>query len=58
MSDHLAREIPELLAHAAAGRLDLGLIVSRFVPLAAAVNTALDDLAAFRGPTRKVIELG
>lgn len=58
VSDHLAREIPELLAHAAAGRLALGPIVTRSVPLeAAAVNAALDDLAAFRGPTRTVIEI-
>jgi propanol-preferring alcohol dehydrogenase len=59
VSDHLAREIPELLAHAAAGRLDLAPIVTRAVPLeAAAVNAALDELAAFRGPTRTVIEVG
>jgi propanol-preferring alcohol dehydrogenase len=58
VSDHLAREIPELLAHAAAGRLDLGPIVTRRVRLeAAAINAVLDELAAFRGPTRTVIEV-
>lgn len=58
VSDHLAREIPELLAHAAAGRLDLTPVVTRRVPLeAAAINAVLDELAAFRGPTRTVIEV-
>jgi propanol-preferring alcohol dehydrogenase len=58
VSDHLAREIPELLRLAAAGRLDLGPVVTRTVPLAAGpVNAALDALENFRGATRTVIRV-
>lgn len=56
-SDHLRSEIEELLQHAAAGRLALDDIVGSRIPLeTAAVNTALDELEAFRGPVRVVIE--
>jgi propanol-preferring alcohol dehydrogenase len=55
-SDHLRSEIEELLAHAAAGRLELGDIVGSHIPLQAdVVNQALDELEAFRGPVRTVI---
>ena len=58
VSDHLAREIPELLRLTAEGRLDLGPIVSRVVPLdAAAINGVLDELKIFGGATRTVIHL-
>jgi 2-desacetyl-2-hydroxyethyl bacteriochlorophyllide A dehydrogenase len=58
VSDHLAREIPALLRFAATGQLALGPIVTRSVPLeAGAVNAVLDELAAFRGATRTVIQV-
>ena len=56
VSDHLAREIPELLRLTTEGRLDLGPIVSRVVPLdATAINGVLDDLENFGGATRSVV---
>lgn len=56
-SDHLKSEVEELLEHAAAGRLVLDDIVGSRIPLeAGAVNTALDELEAFRGAVRTVIE--
>ncbi len=56
VSDHLAREIPELLRLTAEGRLDLGPIVSHVVPLdAAAINDVLDELKNFGGATRTVV---
>ena len=56
VSDHLARELPELLGYATSGRLDLALVVTRTVPLeAAAVNGVLDELENFGGATRTVI---
>ena len=56
VSDHLAREIPELLRLTAEGRLDLGPIVSRVVPLdATAINGVLDELKIFGGTTRTVV---
>ena len=58
VSDHLAREIPELLRLTTEGRLDLGPIVSRVVPLdATAINGVLDELKIFGGATRTVIHL-
>jgi 2-desacetyl-2-hydroxyethyl bacteriochlorophyllide A dehydrogenase len=58
VSDHLARELPELLRFAAEGRLDLGPVVTQTVPLAAdPVNAALDALEKFRGATRTVIQV-
>ena len=56
VSDHLAREIPELLRLTTEGRLDLGPIVSRVVPLdATAINGVLDELKIFGGATRTVV---
>ena len=48
VSDHLMSELPELLAFAASGALDLSRIVTRTVPLdAAAINGVLDELVRF-----------
>jgi D-arabinose 1-dehydrogenase-like Zn-dependent alcohol dehydrogenase len=48
VSDHLMSELPELLAFAARGALDLSRIVTRTVPLdAAAINGVLDELERF-----------
>jgi propanol-preferring alcohol dehydrogenase len=58
VSDHLASELPELLGHAASGRLDLAPIVTRTVPLdAGAINGVLDELEKFGGATRTVINV-
>ena len=58
VSDHLARELPELLRFATEGRLDLGPIVSRSVPLGAgAINGVLDELENFGGATRTVVSV-
>jgi propanol-preferring alcohol dehydrogenase len=58
VSDHLASELPELLGHAASGRLDLAPIVTRSVPLAAdAINGVLDELERFGGATRTVVSV-
>ena len=58
VSDHLAREIPELLRFAAGGQLDLDPIVTRTVPLeAGAVNAVLDELQRFGGATRTVVSV-
>lgn len=58
VSDHLAREIPELLRLTQAGHLDLGPVVTRTVPLdAAAINAVLDELARFGGATRTVVQV-
>ncbi len=55
-SDHLTSEIVELLELAASGRLALGGIVERSVPLdAGAVNAALDGLEKFGDTVRTVI---
>lgn len=59
VSDHLATEIPELLGFASDGRLALGTIVTRSVPLdASAINGVLDELERFGGATRTVVEIG
>lgn len=59
VSDHLAVEIPDLLAFAAEGRLDVERGVSETVPLeAGAVNRVLDELAAGRAGIRSVIVPG
>ncbi len=56
VSDHLAGELPDLLALAGRGALDLARIVTRTVPLeAAAINGVLDELEKFGGATRTVI---
>lgn len=58
VSDHLAREIPELLEFARTGKLDLSQGVIRTIPLeAATVNAALDDLEQFGDDVRVVIVL-
>jgi len=58
VSDHLAREIPELLRLTVEGRLDLRPIVTRAVPLeAAAINAVLDELESFGGATRTVVSV-
>jgi propanol-preferring alcohol dehydrogenase len=56
VSDHLAREIGELMGFVARGELDLGLAVTKVVPLdAAAIGAVLDGLEAFRDDVRCVI---
>jgi 2-desacetyl-2-hydroxyethyl bacteriochlorophyllide A dehydrogenase len=56
VSDHLASELPELMAYVASGALDLSGIVTRVVPLdAAAINGVLDDLEASRDDVRSVV---
>jgi 2-desacetyl-2-hydroxyethyl bacteriochlorophyllide A dehydrogenase len=56
VSDHLAREIPQLLELARTGKLDLSQGVIRTVPLeAATVNAALDGLEQFSDDVRVVI---
>jgi 2-desacetyl-2-hydroxyethyl bacteriochlorophyllide A dehydrogenase len=57
VSDHLAAEIPQLLAWALDGRLDLAEAVTRTVPLEAEpVNEVLDQLEAFGEAVRVVIQ--
>jgi propanol-preferring alcohol dehydrogenase len=59
VSDHLRTELPELLAIAAGGGLDLSDVVTAEVPLAAGpVNQALADLAGFGDEVRTVITPG
>jgi 2-desacetyl-2-hydroxyethyl bacteriochlorophyllide A dehydrogenase len=56
VSDHRAREIPQLLKLARTGKLDLSQGVIRTVPLeAATVNAALDGLEQFSDDVRVVI---
>ena len=56
VSDHLARELPELLRLTVEGRLDLRPIVTRTVPLeAGAINAVLDELEKFGGATRTIV---
>jgi len=56
VSDHLAGEIGELMGFVARGELDLGLAITKVVPLeAAAINGVLDGLEAFRDDVRCVI---
>jgi 2-desacetyl-2-hydroxyethyl bacteriochlorophyllide A dehydrogenase len=58
VSDHLAREIPELLRLTLEGKLDLGPIVTRTVPLdAGAINGVLDELEKFGGAPRTVVSV-
>jgi len=58
VSDHLVTELPELLAFAASGALDLSRIVTRTVALdAAAINAVLDELDRFSNiAVRTVVE--
>jgi len=56
VSDHLASELPELLALARTGELDLTNVVTRSVPLeAAAINEVLDGLEQFGDEVRAVV---
>ncbi len=55
-ADHLASEIPLLLAFAASGRLDLSDVVTHRVPLEAGpINQAMDRLEEFGDSVRTVI---
>lgn len=55
-SDHLAREIPQLIRWVQQGRLDLSHSITRTVPLDAdAINDALDRLDQFSDEVRVVI---
>lgn len=59
VSDHLARELPELIEYARQGQLDLSSAVTRSVPLeAGAVNRVLDRLESFGDDVRVVITPG
>ena len=56
--DHLAAELPVVLAHIASGRLDLTSVVAATVPLEAPpVNAVLDRLEMGTAPVRTVIEI-
>lgn len=56
VSDHLRSELPELLALAARGALDLSRIVTRTVPLdAEAINGVLDELEHFRNTAVRTV---
>ena len=56
VSDHLAREIPELTELARTGKLDLSHVITRTVPLDAdVINQVLDDLGQFGDGVRAVI---
>ncbi|HEX6302779.1 MAG TPA: zinc-binding dehydrogenase [Anaerolineales bacterium] len=57
VSDHLARELNELIEWARVGKIDLGDVVTETVPLeAGAINHALDRLERFSGDVRVVIK--
>jgi 2-desacetyl-2-hydroxyethyl bacteriochlorophyllide A dehydrogenase len=57
-SDHLGSEIPELLAMAAARRIDVASVITDRVPLEArAIDAAMDRLERFRGGVRTVIDV-
>jgi 2-desacetyl-2-hydroxyethyl bacteriochlorophyllide A dehydrogenase len=57
VSDHLARELPQLLEWARRGALDLSSVISRTLPLdAKAVNEALDHLEHFGEEGRMVVK--
>ena len=56
VSDHLAQELPTLIALVCQGRLDLASVVTRTVPLAAEpINEALDRLEQFGEDVRVVV---
>lgn len=56
VSDHLGAEIPELLAFARSGKLDLSHAITRTIPLdAAMINQTLDGLEKFGDDLRVVI---
>lgn len=55
-SDHTLREIEILVEYVRQGRLDLGHVVARSVPLeAGAINAAMDALEQFGGEVRTVV---
>jgi len=55
-SDHTLRELEILVEYVRQGRLDLGHVVARSVPLeAGAINSAMDALEQFGGEVRTVI---
>ena len=57
VSDHLAKELPELLEFVREKSLDLTSILTRRLPLQAeAINAALDHLEQFGEEIRSVIE--
>ncbi len=59
VSDHRLEELPRLLDWVAEGRIDLGPVVQRRVPLEAGpVNRVLDELEAGGAAVRTVIEPG
>lgn len=59
VSDHLAAELRQLIGFVERGQLDLSAVVTRSVPLdAAVINGVLDELAAFGGDVRTVISQG
>lgn len=56
VSDHLAQELPRLIDWVRQGKLDLGPVVTRRVPLeAGAINSVLDGLDRFSTDVRAVI---
>jgi len=56
VSDHLAKELPELLSFARQGQLDLSNVVTRTVPLEAGViNETLNGLEKFGDDVRVVV---
>jgi len=56
VSDHLAKELPQLIEWARAGRLDLSQVITQTVPLdATAINETLDRLEKFGDAVRVVI---
>lgn len=56
VADHLAQEIPQLLAWAGSGKLDLSGVISQTIPLEAdLINDVLDQLESFGKPLRVVI---
>jgi 2-desacetyl-2-hydroxyethyl bacteriochlorophyllide A dehydrogenase len=57
VSDHLAQEIPQLLAWASSGKLDLSAVISQTIPLdAELINQTLDQLESFGQQLRVVIK--
>jgi propanol-preferring alcohol dehydrogenase len=57
VSDHLAAELPELIAFARDGTLNLAPVVTACIPLEAnAINLALDRLEAFSDGARTVVQ--
>ena len=56
VSDHLSKELHQLIGFAERGELDLSAVVTQSVPLdATAINRSLDGLEAFGGEVRAVV---